>query len=108
MIAVDIVKGLEFLHRACDPPVIHRDVKPGNILLDSNFNKKIDDFGLSRLKNDCEEVLNGIEVVELDNTYIRSQRYCGYDASTTDESVGDSASVTTSIGDNEKIPERFR
>ncbi|KAF6133924.1 hypothetical protein GIB67_040688 [Kingdonia uniflora] len=107
LIAVDIAKGLEFLHRVCDPPVIHGDVKPGNVLLDSNFNAKIADFGLSRLKNDREEVLNGIEVVELDDTYVRSRRYCGDDASTTDVSVGDSASVTTSVGDDEKTPERF-
>ncbi|XP_043718325.1 receptor-like serine/threonine-protein kinase At2g45590 [Telopea speciosissima] len=49
-VAIDIAKGLEFLHTVCDPPVIHGDIKPSNILLDSFFSAKIADFGLARLK----------------------------------------------------------
>ncbi|CAN4085249.1 unnamed protein product [Withania somnifera] len=49
-IALDIAKGLEYLHHFCDPPAIHGDIKPSNILLDANFNAKIGDFGLARLK----------------------------------------------------------
>ncbi|KAL3524207.1 hypothetical protein ACH5RR_017041 [Cinchona calisaya] len=60
LIALDIAKGLEFLHHFCDPPVIHGDIKPSNVLLDANFNAKIGDFGLARLKS--EEVLVEIEV----------------------------------------------
>ncbi|KAL7145744.1 hypothetical protein ABFS83_07G107200 [Erythranthe nasuta] len=37
-IALDIARGLEYLHEHCHPPVIHRDLKSSNILLDSNFN----------------------------------------------------------------------
>ncbi|CAI9092145.1 OLC1v1027320C1 [Oldenlandia corymbosa var. corymbosa] len=51
-IALDIAKGLEYLHHVCDPPIIHGDVKPSNILLDANFNAKIGDFGLARLKSE--------------------------------------------------------
>ncbi|KAI3967211.1 hypothetical protein MKX01_042796 [Papaver californicum] len=51
-IAVDIAKGLEFLHYQCDPVIIHGDIKPSNILLDSDFNAKIADFGLARSKID--------------------------------------------------------
>ncbi|CAN6828341.1 hypothetical protein Bca4012_030729 [Brassica carinata] len=42
-------KGLEYLHDYADPPVIYRDVKASNILLQSDFNSKLSDFGLARL-----------------------------------------------------------
>ncbi|XVF09733.1 hypothetical protein REPUB_Repub07fG0120800 [Reevesia pubescens] len=50
-IAVDIARGLEYLH-GLDPPVIHGDIKPSNILLDQYFSAKIADFGLARLKSE--------------------------------------------------------
>ncbi|XP_072963170.1 probable receptor-like protein kinase At1g80640 [Typha angustifolia] len=46
-IALDIARGLEYLHEHCNPPVIHRDIKSSNILLDSEFNAKISDFGIA-------------------------------------------------------------
>ncbi|CAI9113862.1 OLC1v1014552C1 [Oldenlandia corymbosa var. corymbosa] len=46
----DVAKALSFLHLECDPPVIHGDVKPSNVLLDSEYRAKLSDFGLSRLK----------------------------------------------------------
>ncbi|KAF7814516.1 putative receptor-like protein kinase [Senna tora] len=53
-IILDVSRALEFLHLGCDPPVIHGDVKPSNVLLDSEFRGKISDFGLSRIKVDNE------------------------------------------------------
>ncbi|KAK8657159.1 hypothetical protein V6N13_035414 [Hibiscus sabdariffa] len=50
-IAVDIAKGLDYLH-GLNPPIIHGDIKPSNILLDQNFSAKIADFGLARLKSE--------------------------------------------------------
>ncbi|WJX41713.1 hypothetical protein P8452_29029 [Trifolium repens] len=46
-IALDTARGLEYLHEHCYPPVIHRDMKSSNILLDTNFNAKLSDFGLA-------------------------------------------------------------
>ncbi|KAK9266037.1 hypothetical protein L1049_017792 [Liquidambar formosana] len=47
-IAVDVAHGLEYLHYGCKPPIIHRDVKSANILLNEDLQAKIADFGFSR------------------------------------------------------------
>ncbi|KAK8946101.1 Receptor-like serine/threonine-protein kinase [Platanthera guangdongensis] len=61
-IVVDIAHGLHFLHVVCEPPVIHGDIKPSNILLDSRLSAKIADFGLARLKS--SPPLNGDQNLE--------------------------------------------
>lgn len=48
-IALGAAKGLEYLHEKANPPVIYRDFKASNILLDENFNSKLSDFGLAKL-----------------------------------------------------------
>ncbi|KAK6911923.1 Serine-threonine/tyrosine-protein kinase, catalytic domain [Dillenia turbinata] len=48
-IACEIATGLLFLHQAKPEPLVHRDLKPGNILLDRNYLSKISDVGLARL-----------------------------------------------------------
>ncbi|KMT01225.1 hypothetical protein BVRB_9g212440 [Beta vulgaris subsp. vulgaris] len=48
-IAVDTARGLEYLHCKANPPVIFRDLKPANILLDNDFHARLSDFGLAKL-----------------------------------------------------------
>ena len=48
VIAKDIAKGLLYLH-SCEPPIVHRDLKSPNLLVDRDFTVKVCDFGLSRM-----------------------------------------------------------
>ncbi|KAL6578262.1 putative serine/threonine-protein kinase pbl21 [Orobanche minor] len=48
-IAVGAARGLEYLHCNASPPVIYRDLKSSNILLDNDYNVKLSDFGLAKL-----------------------------------------------------------
>ncbi|TYG55474.1 hypothetical protein ES288_D09G276200v1 [Gossypium darwinii] len=48
--ALDVARGMNYLHH-CNPPIIHRDLKSSNLLVDKNWIVKVGDFGLSRLKH---------------------------------------------------------
>ncbi|XP_021831982.1 MDIS1-interacting receptor like kinase 2-like [Prunus avium] len=50
---VKVVKGLahalSYLHHDCSPPIVHRDVTVNNVLLESDFEARLSDFGTARL-----------------------------------------------------------
>ncbi|XP_019191288.1 PREDICTED: receptor-like protein kinase 5 [Ipomoea nil] len=48
-IAIGAAQGLCYMHHDCSPPIVHRDIKSSNILVDSDFNVKIADFGLAKM-----------------------------------------------------------
>ncbi|XP_050227874.1 receptor protein kinase TMK1-like [Mercurialis annua] len=53
-IALDVARGVEYLHNLAHRSFIHRDLKSSNILLDDNFKAKVSDFGLVKLAPDGE------------------------------------------------------
>lgn len=59
-IITSVAKGIEYLHEACDPPIVHGDIKPSNILLDLNLDAKIADFGLA-------QALSRDEILEIED-----------------------------------------
>ncbi|XP_039000789.1 MDIS1-interacting receptor like kinase 1-like [Hibiscus syriacus] len=61
-VALGVAQGLAYLHHDCHPPVIHRDIKSKNILLDANLEARIADFGLARMmvrKNETVSMVAG-------------------------------------------------
>lgn len=49
VIALDVARGMEYLHSMAQGSFIHRDLKPSNILLDKDMRAKVSDFGLVKL-----------------------------------------------------------
>ncbi|KDP28723.1 hypothetical protein JCGZ_14494 [Jatropha curcas] len=109
-LVTDVAKGLEYLHYYCNPPVIHGDIKPSNILLDADFNAKIGDFGLARLKTE-ENVVEKKEafVVGEDNGSILEETesvVTGYEDSTTAVGIDRSPeSFAVRVVDSDASPE---
>ncbi|PIA32258.1 hypothetical protein AQUCO_04500094v1 [Aquilegia coerulea] len=48
-VSLDAARGIEYLHNYAVPPIIHRDIKSSNILLDATWTARVSDFGLSLL-----------------------------------------------------------
>ncbi|KAL3649245.1 hypothetical protein CASFOL_005648 [Castilleja foliolosa] len=57
-IAIRAAKGFAWLHHSCNPRIIHRNISSKCILLDSDYEPKISDFGLARLMNPVDTHLS--------------------------------------------------
>jgi hypothetical protein len=55
-IAIDVASALQYLHDHCEPPIIHCDLKPSNVLLDNDMIAKVSDFGLARILSTTNDI----------------------------------------------------
>ncbi|KAL4597946.1 hypothetical protein ACB092_11G024900 [Castanea dentata] len=55
IIAIDVASALNYLHNHCQQQIIHCDLKPSNILLDSEMIAHVSDFGLARLLTSVDD-----------------------------------------------------
>ncbi|KAK1368734.1 receptor-like protein kinase HSL1 [Heracleum sosnowskyi] len=62
-IAMDAAEGLSYLHHDCVPPIVHRDVKSNNILLNEDFGARVADFGLAKAVDAIGKGNNSMSVI---------------------------------------------
>ncbi|CAN0847144.1 Proline-rich receptor-like protein kinase PERK7 [Linum grandiflorum] len=63
-IAIGSAEEIVYLHHHATPYIIHRDVKASNILLDSNFQAQVADFGFAKfIPDDATHVTTRVKIV---------------------------------------------
>ncbi|KAL4360906.1 hypothetical protein GQ457_04G005800 [Hibiscus cannabinus] len=62
-IALDAADGLSYLHHDCVPPIVHRDVKSNNILLDGEFGARVADFGVAKIVKRVGKAAESMSVI---------------------------------------------
>ncbi|XP_073307810.1 receptor-like protein kinase HSL1 [Primulina huaijiensis] len=62
-IVLDSAEGLCYLHHDCVPPIVHRDVKSNNILLDAEYGARVADFGVAKVVDANGKVVQSMSVI---------------------------------------------
>ncbi|KAK3434111.1 hypothetical protein EUGRSUZ_D01573, partial [Eucalyptus grandis] len=60
-IAIDIATAIEYLHKGCYPAIVHGDLKPSNVLMDSNMMARVGDFGLAKIISTVSSEAKGVQ-----------------------------------------------
>ncbi|KAM3299419.1 hypothetical protein ACQJBY_040753 [Aegilops geniculata] len=87
-VALDVAEALEYLHHQIEPPIVHCDIKPCNILLDDDIVAHVADFGLAKIMHAeaCKESGAGTEssslVIKGTIGYVAPEYGSGSEAST--------------------------
>ncbi|KAM3405674.1 hypothetical protein ACQJBY_008279 [Aegilops geniculata] len=87
-VALDVAEALEYLHHQIEPPIVHCDIKPSNILLDDDIVAHVADFGLAKIMHTeaCKESGAGTEssslVIKGTIGYVAPEYGSGSEAST--------------------------
>lgn len=80
-ILIGIASGLAYLHTECPKSIVHRDIKPGNVMLDTDFNAKLSDFGLVTQVNHTQTSRATMNIIGtrsyIDPAYIETGKTCG-------------------------------
>ncbi|KAK1677476.1 hypothetical protein QYE76_038324 [Lolium multiflorum] len=81
-IAMDVALALDYMHNQLTPPLIHCDLKPGNILLDYDMTARVGDFGSARFLSSTPG--NSEDLVGVEGTigYVAPEYCMGYRVST--------------------------